>query len=47
MLCYLDMQHFATGVPDHDEGIEGLEPQYPPAEGRLPERLYFAESDLT
>jgi len=27
MLGYLDMEHFAAGVTDHEEGIEGLEPQ--------------------
>jgi hypothetical protein len=26
MLSHLDMQHFATGVADHEETIEGLEP---------------------
>ena len=24
---YLDMEHFTAGVTDHEEGIEGLEPQ--------------------
>jgi hypothetical protein len=27
MLGHLDMQHFAAGVADHEEAIEGLEPQ--------------------
>ena len=27
MLCYLDMQHFAAGMADHEEDMEGLEPQ--------------------
>jgi len=37
------------GATDHEGPplANDREEGYPPAEGRLPERLYFAESDLT